>query len=75
MSDSKTGEIITIMTGNNVGKAFFFQEEFDKLVDKNTNLRLALNEVMEWINNWNPSFTEDEEWSNTRNRVKAALEN
>ena len=33
----------------------------------------ALDEVMSWISNWSPSFTDDDEWPETRNRAVAAL--
>jgi hypothetical protein len=38
-----------------------------------SDLRAALVEVMEWISNWGPSFVHDDEWSETRARVDAAL--
>lgn len=34
----------------------------------------ALKEVMEWINNWDVPFLEDEEWQETEARVRAAIE-
>ena len=33
----------------------------------------ALTDVMEWINNWSPNFTEDEEWDEVNDRAKAIL--
>lgn len=33
----------------------------------------ALNEVMLWINNWSPSFTDDDEWEETLEKVNHAL--
>lgn len=38
-------------------------------------LRVVLEEVMGWIGEWSPSFVQDDEWFNTRNRVRAALNN
>ena len=37
-------------------------------------LRDALNEVMTWIRNWSPSFTEDNEWAETKDKVEKALQ-
>jgi|GEM_PF-5924995 len=36
-------------------------------------LREALGEVMSWINNWGPVFTDEEEWDETAAMVTAAL--
>jgi len=33
----------------------------------------ALEEVMEWISGWDPTFIHDEEWPATRDRALAAL--
>ena len=33
----------------------------------------ALQEVMDWVENWSPNFTEDEEWPETESLVKAAF--
>jgi len=33
----------------------------------------ALREVREWIRNWDPDFTQDEEWRATRAKMDAAL--
>lgn len=33
----------------------------------------ALKEVMEWIDNWSPPFTDDDEWPATQAKVFAAL--
>jgi len=33
----------------------------------------ALEEVMEWIDNWGPNFVQDEEWGETRAQVLAAI--
>lgn len=34
----------------------------------------ALTEVMSWIRNWDPNFSEDDEWPATKAKVRAALE-
>ena len=36
-------------------------------------LEAALREVREWIDNWSPSFVEDDEWPATADRMNAAL--
>ena len=36
-------------------------------------LLAALREVREWIRNWDPDFTQDEEWRATRAKMDAAL--
>ena len=33
----------------------------------------ALNEVMTWIDNWDPNFSDDDEWPETRDKVIKAL--
>jgi len=33
----------------------------------------ALKEVMDWIDNWDPNFIDDDEWPETKARVDAAL--
>ena len=33
----------------------------------------ALREVMDWINNWDPRFADDDEWPDTNSRVLLAL--
>jgi hypothetical protein len=33
----------------------------------------VLREVMEWINNWSPDFTDDPEWSETEEKVDKLL--
>jgi len=36
-------------------------------------LLAALREVREWIRNWDPNFTQDEEWPATRAKMDAAI--
>lgn len=36
-------------------------------------LRYALAEVMEWVANWSPDFTDDPEWPDTAAKVKTAM--
>ena len=46
----------------------------EQTLAENARLRKALTEVMSWIDNWSPSFTEDDEWnSETLPMVRAAL--
>jgi len=33
----------------------------------------ALKDVMAWIDNWDPSFTDDDEWDDTDNKVDVAI--
>ena len=37
-------------------------------------LREALTEVQQWINNWDPAFIYDDEWSATAKKVAEALQ-
>ena len=41
--------------------------------ERERGLREALGEVMSWINNWGPVFTDEEEWDETAAMVTAAL--
>jgi hypothetical protein len=36
-------------------------------------LLAALQNVMSWIRNWSPDFTEDEDWDDDRNAALAAI--
>lgn len=36
-------------------------------------LAKALEQVMGWVNAWEPNFTQDDEWPETRDAAKAAL--
>ena len=49
-------------------------EEIERLRSDNAKLRAALEEVMTWINNWDPEFCDDDEWDDTQRKVSAALE-
>lgn len=40
---------------------------------KAADLRGLLKEVMEWVDNWAPNFTEDEEWQELGQRAHAAV--
>ena len=42
-------------------------------MSKEEQLREALTEVMEWLSNWNPEFTDDPEWDDTKAKVDEAL--
>jgi hypothetical protein len=44
-----------------------------KLIAAAPKLLAALEEVMTWIKNWDPNFTEDREWSSTEASVRAAI--
>ena len=43
------------------------------LADSAPDLLIALEEVMEWIDNWEPSFIDDDEWDATKTKVDAAI--
>ncbi|WP_091891114.1 hypothetical protein [Methylobacterium sp. yr596] len=43
------------------------------LCQEERQLRASLTEVREWISNWSPNFTQDEEWPETKARMDAAL--
>ena len=36
-------------------------------------LRALLKEVMGWIDNWDPNFIDDDEWPETKAKIKAAV--
>lgn len=44
------------------------------LTSQRDKLVKALEEVMQWIGNWDPNFTQDDEWPDTAERVRAALQ-
>ena len=44
-----------------------------KAVNAHDELVEALKEVMDWIDNWDPNFTQDDEWPDTAALVKAIL--
>lgn len=44
------------------------------LIARYQQMEEALTEVMLWINNWSPDFTDDPEWQDTHAKVTAALE-
>jgi hypothetical protein len=48
-------------------------DERDILRAENARLQKVLTNVMEWINNWDPNFVQDEEWGATRDEVRAVL--
>ena len=43
------------------------------MTDLERQLHDALSEVMDWIDNWAPTFREDEEWLATEQKVTDAL--
>jgi hypothetical protein len=43
------------------------------LLNENKNLKSALNEVMQWIHEWEPAFLQDDEWQATDMLVHQAL--
>lgn len=45
----------------------------EKLVEEKEKLREALTDVMTWIENWRPRFTEDETWPEDRDKAYKAL--
>lgn len=47
--------------------------EIKRLKGINADLLAALEEVTEWISNWSPNFTEDDEWQETADKIDAAL--
>lgn len=42
--------------------------------NSHADLLAALKDVMEWIKNWGPEFTDDEEWGETETNARAAIE-
>ena len=48
-------------------------EDIVSLVAERDRLKAALGDVMEWIDNWSPPFTQDGEWSETELKARKAL--
>lgn len=44
-----------------------------RAVNAHDDLVAALKEVSAWISNWDPSFTQDEQWPETKAQIAAAL--
>ncbi len=42
--------------------------------NSHADLLAALEDVMEWIRNWEPDFTDDVEWRETETKARAAIE-
>lgn len=49
------------------------QIKVNELEVANAYLYAACKELMEWIDNWEPNFVEDDEWAETKKRVNIAL--
>ncbi len=47
--------------------------EIAELRAERDRLKAALGDVMEWIDNWSPPFTQDGEWSETELKARKAL--
>jgi hypothetical protein len=71
------------VTGGNAYKAPFVvvgnpghrgSDEADaRLIAAAPDLLEALKQVLGWIDSWDPNFTQDEEWPETRHHVNAAI--
>lgn len=48
-------------------------EPLGDIQKENRLLKEALREVMSWINNWDPEFTDDPEWEETEIKARSAL--
>ena len=55
-----------------VGRAIA-DEDVRALLNERDTLRAALNEVMQWIHEWEPPFLQDDEWTATDMLVHQAL--
>lgn len=44
-----------------------------RLIAATPELLEALSEVKEWIGNWDPNFTHDDEWPATAQKIRAAI--
>jgi hypothetical protein len=51
-----------------------FRARIEAAEQERDRLRETLAEVMTWIDNWDPDFVSDAEWSETDAKVRAALE-
>ena len=47
--------------------------EIAELRAERDRLKAALGDVMEWIDNWSPPFTQDGEWAETELKARKAL--
>ena len=57
-----------------IGKVYNRAFEMDRLKAGNLELVEALELVMEWIENWNPDFEDDEEWvEKSEPKIRAAI--
>lgn len=45
----------------------------DRLIGDKKKLVEALEDVLGWIDNWDPNFADDDEWPDTEDRARAAL--
>lgn len=51
-----------------------YNSNLSQIREENERLRAALKEVMSWVKNWDVPFLEDDEWADTAEKVRAALE-
>ncbi len=52
----------------------FWKEQFKKASEHNVQLCEALRLALSWIDNWSPSFTDEEEWDEDSKSIRATLE-
>lgn len=77
---SSNGELVAVYDlGASIAMTSPAEEERDnaaliiRAVNAHAALASALAEVMGWISNWDPNFIYDDEWSETQQKVDAAL--
>lgn len=58
---------------NDIAENGYDQKANAKVMAAAPDLYEALQEVVQWIDGWSPSFCDDEEWQATADKIEAAL--
>jgi len=71
--DEKSGYTLATIGGPEVNEAVNRLLARTSAENAAPELLEALKEVMSWVENWDPEFTEDDEWEGTYARYRAAI--